>query len=413
MPGVEARTAVMYIPPSRQHDQAPERAIVASTPEDGSSVTNQTIAIRVDWSHVIGLGHVQRCLSLMDAATAIGFRGVFLLGPAGHARAEIFRDRRFDVVELRRDRGEAATGVESHRQTEGVFSDLEQSADAEMTVAALLGYGGIDVVLVDHYGLDATWETYVQRELGIPVVAIDGLADRSHTAHLIIDPTYVRDDGNRWVRLEPERTRLLQGPLYSPIAPHFRHHLARRTERDGRLRRVLVNFGGSDHLGMTERAIAAIERMDDAQPQVDIVVGAAHRSPEIVEQRCSLLHHASYHRATPDMAGLMTAADLAIGSGGSSVYERAFLGLPALVTVTATNQQQQLAEAERAGALQVLGTVRDVTASSIHDALMVLRQHPERLREMGLAARAMMGNTDVPGSIRIAEAISDLARDGT
>jgi UDP-2,4-diacetamido-2,4,6-trideoxy-beta-L-altropyranose hydrolase len=349
----------------------------------------------------------------MDAVTAKGFRGVFLLGPAGHASAEIFRNHSLDVVELRRSGGGATIGVGSHRPAENVFSDLEQSADAAMTVAALQGYSRIDVVLVDHYGLDATWETRVQRELGAPVAAIDGLANRSHTARLVIDPTYVRADEDRWVRLEGTRTRLLQGPLYSLIAPHFRHHLVRRTERDGRMRRVLVNFGGSDHLGMTERAIAAIERMEGAQPRVDVVVGAAHRSPEVVEQRCSALHEASYHRATPDMAGLMAAADLAIGSGGVSTYERAFLGLPALAVVTAANQQQQLAEAERAGALRVLGAAQDVTAASIHDALTLLRQRPERLREMGRAARAMMGNTDVPGSVRIAEAISDLTRDST
>ncbi len=386
---------------------------MASTSEDGGSLTNKTIAFRVDWSHVIGLGHVQRCLSLMDAVTPIGFRGVVLLGPSGHARAEIFRNRRLDIVEMRRSGVNAATGGASHLQTEGVFSDLEQSADAEIAVAALRGYRDIDVVLVDHYGLDATWETHVQRELGIPVVAIDGLANRSHTARLVIDPTYVRDDADRWARLDTKRTRLLQGPLYSPIAPHFRHHLARRTERDGRLRRVLVNFGGSDHLGMTERAMTAIELMGDAQPQVDIVVGAAHRSPEIIEQRCSLLHHASYHRATPNMAGLIVDADLAIGSGGSSTYERAFLGLPALVAVTAANQQQQIAEAERAGGLHVLGAARDVTPTLIYEALMLLRQHPERIREMGVASRAMMGNTDLPGSIRIAEAIWDLAHNST
>lgn len=375
------------------------------------SSMRRTIAFRVDWSHSIGLGHVQRCISLMDALRAGGFDGVFLLGPEGHARTEVLRARGLDVVDLGHRRTDATTGDDGPRPVPSVLSQRDQAADAERTVAALRRRGGIDVVLVDHYGLDGTWETSVHRDLGVPVVAIDGLANRPHTARLVIDPTYVSDDGNRWVDLDRSRTRLLRGPLHAPIAPAFRDYVGRRVGRDGHLLRFLVNFGGSDHLGMTEVAIAAIERMDDEQPRVDVVVGAAHLSPGDVERRCSQLRQAVCHHATPCMAELMVAADLAIGSGGSSTYERAFLGLPALVVVTAGNQQQQLAEAERVGALQVLGSAQDVTATSIHEALMFLKEHPERVREMGIAARAMMGNTDIPGSIRIASEISCVAGD--
>lgn len=385
------------------------------TAEVGISSMKRTIAFRVDWSHAIGLGHVQRCISLLDALQVGGFDGVFLLGPEGHARTEVLRDRGLDVVELGHRRTEATTGDDGPRPVPSVLSHREQTADAERTVATLRRRDGIDIVLVDHYGLDGTWETFVHHELGVPVVAIDGLANRTHTAQLVIDPTYVNDDANRWADLDRDCTRLLRGPLYAPIAPAFRDHLGRRTRRHGHLSRILVNFGGSDHLGMTEVAIAAIERMAAGQPRVDIVVGAAHHSPGDVERRCSGLRQAVCHHATPSMAELMVAADLAIGSGGSSTYERAFLGLPALVVVTAGNQEQQLAGAERIGALQVLGSAQDVTAASIHEALMSLKQHPERVRGMGIAARAMMGNTDTPGSVRIASVIASVAggRSGT
>jgi len=384
-----------------------------STSEVGISSIRRTIAFRVDWSHAIGLGHIQRCMCLMDALRADGFDGVFLLGPEGHACTEVFRDRGLEVVDLGHRRAEVTTRDDGPRPAPSVLSHRYQKADAARTVAAIRRQGGVVVVLVDHYGFDATWETSVHTELGVPVVAIDGLANRLHTARLVIDPTYVSDEGTRWVDLDRNRTRLLRGPRHAPIAPAFGDYLGRRARRDGDLSRILVNFGGSDHLGMTEVAIAAIERMDAEQPHVDVVVGAAHLSPGDVERRCSDLRQAVCHHATSRMAELMVAADLAIGSGGLSTYERAFLGLPALVVVTAGNQQQQLAEAERVDALQVLGSAQDVTATSIYEALMFLKGHPERVRAMGIAARAMMGNANIPGSIRIASEISRVAGDRT
>lgn len=171
---------------------------------------------------------------------------------------------------------------------------------------------------------------------------------------------------------------------------------------------MLINFGGSDPHALTEIAIEAIEQLGDEELAVDVVVGTGHRCPAVIEQRCSRMPHATFHHATSRMAELMVDADLAIGSGGLSTYERAFLGLPALVVVAAANQQRQVVEAERAGALQCLGAAKDVTANDIAAALTSLLEQPERIRQMGLASRTMMGGTDIPGSIRIAEEIMAL-----
>jgi UDP-2,4-diacetamido-2,4,6-trideoxy-beta-L-altropyranose hydrolase len=49
------------------------------------------------------------------------------------------------------------------------------------------------------------------------------------------------------------------------------------------------------------------------------------------------------------MASLMAEADLAIGAGGTAVWERCSVGLPSLCLVTAENQRQQLQDLHSAG----------------------------------------------------------------
>ena len=56
------------------------------------------------------------------------------------------------------------------------------------------------------------------------------------------------------------------------------------------------------------------------------------------------------------MAMLMAQADLGIGAGGTSVWERFSLGLPSVCIATADNQVQQLNDLQLAGL--VLGPTR-------------------------------------------------------
>ena len=68
------------------------------------------------------------------------------------------------------------------------------------------------------------------------------------------------------------------------------------------------------------------------------VVGAAAQSLPRLNALASRNAQLSVHVETLDMAGLMSRADLAIGAGGSSTWERACLGLPSLTLILADNQ---------------------------------------------------------------------------
>ena len=65
------------------------------------------------------------------------------------------------------------------------------------------------------------------------------------------------------------------------------------------------------------------------------------------------------------MASLMAAADLFIGAGGTSSWERCCIGLPALVIATADNQIAQAEALARAGAQLYLGPAQSVTGERL------------------------------------------------
>lgn len=55
---------------------------------------------------------------------------------------------------------------------------------------------------------------------------------------------------------------------------------------------------------------------------------------------CDSMPQASFHCQIDYMADLMQKADLSIGAGGSTTWERCYLGLPSLCIITADNQRE-------------------------------------------------------------------------
>lgn len=133
----------------------------------------------------------------------------------------------------------------------------------------------------------------------------------------------------------------LLGLRYALLRREFRTPVVRRDvpERAGRL---LVTFGGSDPTGMTLRTIRAVRRIaagDRGELEVRVIVGAANRDGSAINAEAGLANDGpdlafDVRHAVDDMPAQIAWADLAVTSGGSTVWELARYGCPALVVET-------------------------------------------------------------------------------
>ena len=85
----------------------------------------------------------------------------------------------------------------------------------------------------------------------------------------------------------------------------------------------------------------AIRLLDRPDLTVDIVIGQTNPHRATIEAACHALPGVTFHCQVGNMASLMADADLFIGAGGTSSWERCCIGLPALVIATADNQIAQ------------------------------------------------------------------------
>ena len=221
-----------------------------------------------------------------------------------------------------------------------------QQQDASDCLAALeqAGINNAKWLVVDHYGLDASWEGAMREGLGSEpppqLLVIDDLADRSHSCDLLLDQNFFGEaTERRYQGLVPQHCRQLLGPHYALLGPEYAllHPLVPpRTE----LRRVLVFLGGVDPDNCTGEAIKALMAPELAHLAVDVVLGLQCPHRQVVETLVAKRPHTTLHGPQPSLAGLIARADLAIGAGGATNWERACLGLPTLMVVIADNQFQ-------------------------------------------------------------------------
>ena len=196
-----------------------------------------------------------------------------------------------------------------------------------------------DLLVVDHYDLDHTYESHF-RPSAKKIMVIDDLADRKHDCDILLDQTYGRD-AEDYKKLVPDNCEILAGSDYVLLRKEFielRPKALEKRKNTKEIKRILVSLGGSDPKNFTLKALQMIKE-SDFKGHVDIVLGFSVPNIGAVKKYADSMENDSTIHTNADMPKLMYDADLAIGAAGSSVWERCCLGLPQVLMVTADNQQ--------------------------------------------------------------------------
>jgi len=291
------------------------------------------IVIRADASAVIGSGHVMRCLTLAGALHRRGAEVRFVCREHEGHLAALIRAAGHDCTLL----GAGGAG--------GVQRD-----DAAETANAIRQTGPCDWLIVDHYSLDHQWEA-AMRPHAKKIMVIDDLANRQHDCDLLLDYLCTRRP-QHYRPLTPPACRLLLGAAFTPLRPEcaeLRAATLARREKTTEVGGLLITFGGADPDNLTGavlRQLAASALPDGIT--VDVVLGAAFtRRAEIEKAAAALPTPTAVSVAVGHMAEHISRADLAIGAGGVTVWERCCLGLPSITIVAAENQLTNAAALER------------------------------------------------------------------
>jgi UDP-2,4-diacetamido-2,4,6-trideoxy-beta-L-altropyranose hydrolase len=360
-------------------------------------MTHLRIVFRTDANHVIGTGHFVRCLTLADELRRTDAHIFFVARDLPLHLQQMLSERSIGYLALPKLYTTHNTDELSH----ATWLQTSQAHDAEQTLA-VLGAGSWDWLVVDHYALDHRFETPL-RAKAKHILAIDDLADRIHDCDVLLDQNFYYDQQQRYLGKVPAHCRLLLGPSFALLRPEFKATRQQLQARTGGVHNVLVFFGGVDADNRTGQVLDLLINLN-LDIQVNAVIGQQHSQKEEIEQQCAQ-HHLNCHVQTNQMAMLMAQADLAIGAGGTSVWERFSLGLPSVCITTADNQAQQVHD------LQLAGLVLGPTCQEDPYAFLTsfLKNLDAKCKLLQTQSQRVMELVDGKGAVKVATLLNSQA----
>jgi UDP-2,4-diacetamido-2,4,6-trideoxy-beta-L-altropyranose hydrolase len=330
----------------------------------------QALGIRADANARIGAGHAMRCIALAEAwRRAGGDTALFTVAPPPLVCAAAERRR----IEVRPFGSDAA---------------------AWDALAAWARERSDPWVVLDSYELGRDAQR-AARACGARVLVIDdGAAGREFECDVLVNPNVGADALDYEIGAA---TRCCFGPSYALLRSEFTHAAPAR-RFDAPASRIVVTFGGADVHNQAAR-VARMLAASTPPLDVTVVAGQAHAPPPDIAPAAGV--HLRWQSPTDDMAALFGRADLAICAAGSTCWELAHLGIPALTLVVADNQKGVASGLHAAGVIVNLGSFDGVSDAKLASAFETLRRGDARA-EMSRRGRELV---DGRGADRVVEAM--------
>ncbi|MCR4895703.1 MAG: hypothetical protein K5891_02890 [Lachnospiraceae bacterium] len=334
------------------------------------------LLIRADKNETVASGHVQRCLSLADA----------------------FRDLGGEVTFVSADQGAVSTVTGRGYACIVLDTDWQDMEGEIPSLNAVLRDGRPDLLLVDSYRATASYLKAAGDT--VPVVWMDDLMDMTPRVRAIVNYEIYADRASYGGA--DRGTAFLLGPSYAPLRKAFGEIPAPKIPAFPN--RLLLMCGGSmpyDILGrLTALALAG------GWKEITALCGNHRELKAELEQRFA--GHAGLHFLdfVEDMPALYARTDLAVSAAGSTLYELAAAGVPAICYTLADNQLQNAAVFADRDLMDCAGRADCGTELEEHlPALLTKNTDPDLRTRRSLALREAI---DGKGACRLARALRDL-----
>lgn len=314
------------------------------------------LLIRADAGPRVGTGHVMRMIALGQS---------WLRSAAGQGGSVAFVGGELPGGLIRKIKAES---FEYHR----LDNHQSDSADAIETGGFAHALSA-DWIALDGYSFGDSYQQCLRTQVPSQtrLLVVD---DYQHASHQVVDAILnqnVYADRAYYAGKPP--SIILAGSAYGLLRSEFAGELAADSIAFQRsttsppakripqaARRVLVTFGGADVDNWTLAILETLAELGNSRLVVDAVVGACNPHLPTLEQfKSSSSLNLRLHQNVDRMSSLMARTDLAITAGGSTCYELARCGVPAIVIPIANNQ---IAVAQ---AMDALGVMKQIAPPSL------------------------------------------------
>jgi len=187
----------------------------------------------------------------------------------------------------------------------------------------------------------------------------------------------------------------LLGTKYAPIRKEFWDTGPKSIHREAEM--LMVTFGGSDLRNVTPKVQSLL---NDAYPdlQKKIIITSYFGNTSEIKKQQDKNTELVYDPSAAELKEIMQESDIAISTGGQTLYELARVGVPTIVICVAENQSQNVVGWSKSGFMEYTGLYDDKDIlSKLNTALDKMMSYDKRLNH----SKETRGIVDGKGPRRI------------
>ena len=269
----------------------------------------QNILFRADSSSTIGTGHVMRDLVL----------------------AEQFEEANitFATQDLK--------GNINHKIKEKNYTIEILHTNNVQELNTLIKNLAIDMLIIDHYGIDDTFEKQLKIENPtLKIMVLDGTYKKHYCDILLNHNIYAQ--AQKYKGLVPEHCELRCGSTYTLLREEFtiEKQKGRQNNNDPEKLNVFIAMGGADHSNLNSKILDVLKNFPNIHAHV--VTTTANQYLKELQDFILNKDNITLHLNTNQIATLMNRADFAIVTPSVTLNEIYFIGVPFIAIQTAKNQ---------------------------------------------------------------------------
>jgi len=312
------------------------------------TIMDKTLTIVAEGGKFFGFGHITRCLAISNTFKKYGFLINFIVNGDESVHSMI------------KEKKSIYNWLENKNQ---LLQDLSNTSS---------------LILID--SIEITNEQILDIEsLNIPIIFIDDEKRRNIlNKGFVVDWTILSDKKDYFSPRKKKVTYFL-GSKYTPLREEF-SNAKQKTIKDD-IESIMVTFGGADVKNTTP---IILKYLNNFLPNCKkyIVVGNGFQNIDEIKKYKDSNTKLILNANAIQMVQLMQDSDLAIASGGQTLYELARVGTPTIAILLVENAKDDTMGWDSVGAIQNIGWWDDENLIyNLEKALKIL-QYKQKREEM-------------------------------
>ncbi|MDT8338156.1 MAG: UDP-2,4-diacetamido-2,4,6-trideoxy-beta-L-altropyranose hydrolase, partial [Sulfurimonas sp.] len=167
----------------------------------------------------------------------------------------------------------------------------------------------IDLVVIDHYGIDYKYEKKLKKRTGAQILSFDDTYEKHHCDILLNHNIYAQE--RKYRKLVPKNCELRCGSKYTLLRDEFIEEKKRKTKvKNNKVKTVFVAMGGADHSNINIKILKVLEKFDNLK--VNLVTTTANKNLEELKEYVKEKKWIDLHVNSNIIAKLMKRSDFAI-----------------------------------------------------------------------------------------------------